>query len=355
MEPTDADAEEGRLRARWLEEWTGGATRRDEVLRALRSDGDGHVESKDLRGISLTGEGLEGIDFTGYDLSGADLTEANLTGARLAHCDLRRASLVRAKLDRCELLAANLADANLSECSAGHAGFGHADLSRATLFQANLEGATLTGAVLVGADLRAANLEKTRLRSADLRDINFTRARLLGADLCESVVAKSEFQNADLRDAELRGLQEFETASWIGVDIRDVNFSGAYLLRRWIMDENYLFEFRSKSKHNAFIYRVWWLTSDCGRSLRRWFAWNLAIALLFGFLYTIVAVDFGDHRTALSPFYFSFVTLTTLGYGDVVPASSAAQLTAVVEVLFGYLGLGGLLTIFAAKMGRRAD
>jgi voltage-gated potassium channel Kch len=49
------------------------------------------------------------------------------------------------------------------------------------------------------------------------------------------------------------------------------------------------------------------------------------------------------------------VTLTTLGYGDVVPTSLAAQMLAVLEALLGYVGLGGLLSILANKMARRAD
>ena len=68
-----------------------------------------------------------------------------------------------------------------------------------------------------------------------------------------------------------------------------------------------------------------------------------------------MALDYGDQRTPLSSLYYSVVTLTTLGYGDVVPASIWAQLLAMVEVLLGYVMLGGLLSIFANKMARRAE
>jgi voltage-gated potassium channel Kch len=53
--------------------------------------------------------------------------------------------------------------------------------------------------------------------------------------------------------------------------------------------------------------------------------------------------------------YYSVVTLTTLGYGDVVPASPTAQVLAMCEVVLGYVMLGGLLSIFSNKMSRRAD
>jgi hypothetical protein len=66
-------------------------------------------------------------------------------------------------------------------------------------------------------------------------------------------------------------------------------------------------------------------------------------------------VDFGDHRTPLSPIYFSVVTLTSLGFGDVVPTSILGQAAVIVQVSCGYMMLGGLMSIFANKMARRAD
>ena len=44
--------------------------------------------------------------------------------------------------------------------------------------------------------------------------------------------------------------------------------------------------------------------------------------------------------------YFSFVTLTTLGYGDVTPVHDVAQMLAVAEAVTGQL----YLTIFVARL-----
>ena len=57
----------------------------------------------------------------------------------------------------------------------------------------------------------------------------------------------------------------------------------------------------------------------------------------------------------MTTIYFSFVTLTTLGYGDVAPTSVTARMIALIEVIIGYMMLGGLLGIFANKMARRAE
>jgi voltage-gated potassium channel Kch len=72
-------------------------------------------------------------------------------------------------------------------------------------------------------------------------------------------------------------------------------------------------------------------------------------------LFKIVGLDYGDHPTRLSPLYYSVVTLTTLGYGDIVPSSLTGQLIAMIEVITGYVMLGGLLSIFSNKMARRGD
>ena len=53
--------------------------------------------------------------------------------------------------------------------------------------------------------------------------------------------------------------------------------------------------------------------------------------------------------------YFSVVPMTTLGYGDADPASMPAQLLVLVQVVLGYVMLGGVLSIFATRMGRRAE
>jgi hypothetical protein len=198
-------------------------------------------------------------------------------------------------------------------------------------------------------------LDGARIRDADLTHANFAAADLRQSDLQNSLVRMADFSDADLREAHLKGIKGFMDANWLGTDIRNVDFCGAYMVRRFIMDENYLYEFRTQNTISAVLYQIWWLTSDCGRSFVRWALWTMAVAFLFAIIYSFLEVDYGEHPTAISPLYYSFVTLTTLGYGDVVPASSLAQIVSVIEVVVGYVALGGLLSIFATKMSRRAE
>lgn len=193
------------------------------------------------------------------------------------------------------------------------------------------------------------------MREADLTDADVTRATLSDADLTGADVAGTRFTHADLTRSGLRHLQNFDKAEWIGVSVVDIDFSGAYLVRREIMDQNYLYEFRTRDRRHAALYTVWKATSDCGRSVVRWAAMTVLVALIFAVLYTIVDIDFGPNETTLSPLYFSVVTITTLGYGDALPVSGTAQALVMIQVAVGYMMLGGVLSIFATRMGRRAD
>ncbi len=141
----------------------------------------------------------------------------------------------------------------------------------------------------------------------------------------------------------------------MGADIRGMDVRGAYLIKRYISDENYLYEFKTRSRHHLILYWLWKITSDCGRSLSRWTFWILGVTVIFALCYRMVEMDYGKYQTTFSPFYFSVVTLTTLGFGDVIPTSLAGQILAVIQALLGYVGLGGLLSILANKMARRAE
>lgn len=301
--------------------------------------------SRSYQGADLSGEDLQGRDFTGADLCDARLNRADLRGCSLRGADLRGAKLV----------GALLSEADLTDCKASNAVFGQADLSGAIFFGADLTNASFSSATLVGTDFRAANLDHARLIEADLTGADFSGATVSNADLSKAKVRRAQFTGTDFSQSALRHLEDFDDADWIGVSVVDIDFSGAYLLRREIMDQNYLYEFRTRDRRHAALYTVWKATSDCGRSLARWGAMTVMVALLFAVLYTVVDIGYGSNETALSPLYFSVVTITTLGYGDALPQSIAAQVLVMLEVAMGYMMLGGVLSIFATRMGRRAD
>jgi Ion channel len=90
----------------------------------------------------------------------------------------------------------------------------------------------------------------------------------------------------------------------------------------------------------------------------------IAIYLLFGMFFLFVysaAAELGskpffeqgiDGDTSLR-FYFSFVTLATLGYGDYTPAGDVGHVVAVTEALLGQLYLVIVIALLVSNFGRK--
>ncbi len=262
----------------------------DELLAQLRLLGTGQCDDRStlpsFKKASLVGADLSKLNLSQLDLSGADLSCADLSGSNLSATQLRAATLFQANLTEAELLGADLSGADLSRCQAMRAGFGGVDLSGARLGEANLRGASFARARLDEADLHCADLRKARIRDADLRGADLSRCDLRGADLSASRVTGACFDESDLREARIAQLEDFERARWIGVDIRGTDFRAALRMRRLILDQNYLEEFRKASRISAVLYYIWWITSDCGRSFLRWASWTGLTMLFFAGLYS---------------------------------------------------------------------
>lgn len=306
-------------------------------------------------GARLQGIDLTGADLSGLDLSGADLSGADLTGVRALKAVLRGANLHEAKLDGAQFLHADFTGADLSRASAVGTNFGGCTLDESSLFGADLTNASVSQATLIAADLRMATAQGARFRGADLTRVDASQADLSSADLTDAVITSATMHNTDLGDSHLGGIVGYQSADWVGCNASHADFTGAYLARREVIDQNYLHEFRTQDRAHEWLYRAWWLTSDCGRSYLRWASLTTIFAAAFAGLYHLVDIDYGPNETVLSSLYFSIVTLTTLGYGDVLPVSQVAQVVVMAQVVVGYIMLGGLLSIFSSKMSRRGD
>lgn len=308
----------------------------------------------DLSGRRFVEVNLAGLDLSQCNLSSTEFLGCSFVGARMVGADLSDAVLHNVDLTDTELLGATVSGADFTNATLDRAGFGQTAAIGALFFGAKGTGVTFTGADLTNSDFRAAKLEQGRMLNADLTEAVFASADLVDVDLSGATLDRSTFRDCDLRGARLRSVTGYHSADWINADIQNVDFTGAWLVRRHIQDENYIHEFRSQSAMHERLYKLWSITSDCGRSLTRWSAWTVLVALIYAGLYTQVNIDWGDYETPLSPVYYSVVTFTTLGYGDVLPGSTAAQIMAMSEVILGYFSLGGMMSILSDKLARRA-
>jgi hypothetical protein len=87
----------------------------------------------------------------------------------------------------------------------------------------------------------------------------------------------------------------------------------------------------------------------------------LLAGMFFAFIY--VAIDDltgdafftgGTHATAANSIYFSFVTLATVGYGDLTAASNAGHTLSVTEALIGQIYLVTVVSVVVANIVPRA-
>lgn len=272
----------------------------------------------DLDGADLSRMSLREGDFRGASLKGAVLRKTELEGADFRQADLTRASLWRADLRRADLRGAKLA------CAEFH--------------QADLHGANLHGTRMCGAIFLAANLNEADLSHADLR----------GADL----------RRANLGDADTAYVRYDRWARYRG--IRAASVHGSLRFRRFAQDQAFIEEFRASSPAARAVYVFWLAFADCGRSLLLWSAWSVVMALFFAGRFQALgrqAFDFDFSKLSWGfdmALYYSVVTFTTLGFGDVTPVTAEAQRWVMAEVAVGYLMLGGLISIFANKLARRS-
>ncbi|HGE70937.1 TPA: hypothetical protein ENX78_08890 [Candidatus Poribacteria bacterium] len=195
-----------------------------------------------------------------------------------------------------------------------------------------------------------ANFQGVRFCEGKLRSLIWNQI------ICPSV-SKVTFGKLKLRSYSITDFSEFNTAT-----IMDSS-SNPYL-KRYIDDEQWIRSWRER-KHK-FWFILWEITSHCGRSFSLWAMWSAFFAILFAFIYYFgfgeqhfsynvqKMIAEGRHPNFWSYLYYSVVTFTTLGFGDIVPTTNIARLVVGTEVILGYIMLGGLISIFANKLARRS-
>ena len=86
-------------------------------------------------------------------------------------------------------------------------------------------------------------------------------------------------------------------------------------------------------------------------------AWSLAYALVDrldpnSFVFTL-GPKFSESMNGFTALYFSFVTLSTVGYGEIIPVSGMARMLAIVEAMFGMfyvtLLIARLVSLYSSK------
>ena len=283
------------------------------------------------------------INLEHTDIMGADLSRSNLTKAKLNLSNLNFVNFSKAYLSGTELIGAKIELSNLTNVHLSQANLAKADLSRA--------------------DLTGANVTKAIIKRTNLKNANLYRAKLVEANL-----KWADLRGANLKNTNVTKIKYSRWGKYFGIRLDGCHGSPRFV--RFAKDQEFIEEFRSKRWRFWLLYLPWLIFADCGRSFSLWAGWSVFFAFLFGFAFgnsdllpwipdtwrPLVELSTGYARqsTWFTPYYFSIVTFTTLGFGDVTPQNLAGEIWITLEVILGYIMLGGLISILAHKLARRS-
>lgn len=324
--------------------------------------------SFELDGADLSSIHLENADLTWVDpethmpyevyLRKAKLGSTFLEGANLGWAHMEEAFLIGAHLSGGNLFAANLDRANLLGAQIDKASLGSASLKETLLGSSDLSGSIISGANLEKAYLRGVNLE-----GADLRDANLDAANLTEVYLDK----KTSFEQTIFNDCIFSIDESVNKKIAIKVlskgIVNNIQFIDPVFGRK-VRDEAWLNKWKKSSKVTKyFLGPLWKISSNYGRSMLLWALWCAIFVLLFACIYFNIGIrEFGlsypdrvDVGSFFTWIYFSVVTFVTLGYGDITPTTLTGMIPTVIEVILGYIMLGGLVSILANKLSRRND
>lgn len=324
-------------------------TRTDRDPQKLRS----HLEALVACGARLWDAQLAGADLLGAKLKDAQLMDADLRGARLVNADLRNADLSDADLSDADLRFADLSGANLTDALLE----GKPDLRRA-----NLAGATLTG-VQMDPTCKLAHAVWSR-------DDRFT--------IDEERRAKQELRGGN----NARAFELFNSASTVYRQIKQAyqdagdHQTGGHFFVREMECRRALLRIETEDSPAGRLWEraLWWLMHHtCGYG-----EWPGRLALVGIILVSVFAIMFGyvcgfddglvrglqvgpgidwipsvdGLLNFVAAIYFSLVTFTGLGYGDIHPVNALGRVLAGMEVVLGFVTMSLVLVTIVRRWSR---
>jgi len=270
----------------------------------------------------------------------------------------------------------------LEGASLWHAYLKGVDLRGANLVRADLRGANLEGAKLQSAILWEANLQEANFRKAFLQRAKFMRTHLGGAEFGKARLQHTDFSRAIVDggtliwDCQVNSMTKFEGVALgsariypdirqlLEYNIRRINWEEWYTKQHWLV---------------AWLVSKFWQISDYGISTRgiikTFFKWAIVFAIVY-YAWGLIDYRFIDNKdypgivsnlfvledskqavsswlVPLRAVYFSIVTMTTLGFGDMYANAHSlirgifGHILLALQVILGYVLLGALVTRFA--------
>jgi len=243
-------------------------------------------------------------------------------------------------------------------------------LTNSDLYRANLQGAhlfklNLTGSSLMKANLAYANLHYVNLENCNLLGINLKHAKIEHVNWGEEISQETQAKQAK---SQANQIDLYQQAEEIYRNLRQTcehqglfESAGKFFQKEMVMRRRQLPKWSFKRQFSRLV------DLFCGYGERplRVIIFSLIVIFLFATLYFFAGLSFSGDSLAFDPalgwwantkiflsaLYFSVVTFTTLGYGDLAPIGIARALAAL-EAFLGSFILALFVVVFVKKMTR---
>ena len=223
----------------------------------------------------------------------------------------------------------------------------------------------LSGSSLMKADFTGANLHCANLSDCNLLGTKFHDAKLENVNWGNKVIQEEQ---ADQSENQEEKLDLYEQAEEIYRHLRKVfenqglfENAGYFFEREMVVRRKQMPKYSTK----RLISKIVDLFCGYGEQPIRVVVFSSITILGFATLYFFSGVNFSGEEVAfnsslsakanalayLESIYFSIVTFTTLGYGDITP-TGLSRLFAAIEALMGSFTLALFVVVFVKKMTR---
>jgi len=327
---------------------------------------------------------LDDTECTGAIFNGANLTHASLKAGTFYH-----ASFVGTKLegtflrDNSDFSYANFQRANLGGSKMINAMFESTNFQDSKLMYVEMDGSSFDHSEFKGAQLEISSLDiKTSFIGTKFYDCLIGIGKRVDENIAIKVLSRGVINNAQFMDPVLG--RKVRDQAWLNrwrenIDraqpqwfsplenfLRRVKSSLTLKLQPVISWLKRFFKIPLFTTIEYFSRRIlqflWWISSNYGRNTWPWIMWSFGFIIIFAFIYNSLGFNHFDIEKIPKEnwgfgayLYYSVVTFTTLGFGDITARSHWGMFWASLEVICGYVMLGGLIAIFATKVARRND
>lgn len=264
-----------------------------------------------------------------------DLRGINLSGIKIMDSEIRNANFNYA----------DFSESNIQQVVLNNTYFIGASFEYSRLVMVQLVGSSLGNALFKGAFLNAIQLDDNNANGIKYSKVGFL-----------DLLKKLFFCIFTKKSIEL--FPKKGPTTFLLVDVNALNKPENRQTKEYINWYqhilNNLIKYKELTRTERFSFSFSLLLTKCWDSYLVLAFWGLVVNILFSALFYINSSSFCKlNKNIFESFYYSVVTFTTIGYGEIYPIDIIGRSLVIVEGIIGYIVLGCFIFIIGHKAGKR--